>query len=112
MFWLIKNNFTFIMALFYKVFIIKERKSKHKSPIRNSDKITILALNGRQFRGDLECLSQVNGFRILTLEHMWQTLLRYAFTKKKFRPHDYVSAVADMKKYKIDIFLMDSFQYF
>ena len=92
MYWLIKNNFTFILASFYKAFIIKRRKSKHKSPIRNSSKITILALNGNKFRGDLECLSQVDNFRILTLESMWQTLLMHAFTNSKTGLAGYVNA--------------------
>ena len=43
MLWFVINNYTFVVALVYKAFIIKEMKSKHKSPIRNSDKITILA---------------------------------------------------------------------
>jgi len=96
MFWLIKNNFTFIMALFYKVFIIKEKKSKHKSPIGNSDKITILALSVNKFRGDTECLSQVNNFRILTIDNnMWQTMLVYYFMKKKIFPAVFMNAEDD-----------------
>jgi len=97
MFCLIKNNFTFIMALFYKVFIIKRKKSKYRSTIRDADKITILALNGSRFRGDLECLSQVNNFRILTMNNnMWQTLLVYCFmTKRKIFVYEYIKAEND-----------------
>ena len=107
-FWLIKNNYTFIIALFYKAFIIRRRKGKQKSPIMNSDKITILALNGNKFRGDLECLSQVNNFRILTLENMWQTLLMFAYAGEKVRMHDYINAEIGsniyLMKEKINIF--------
>jgi hypothetical protein len=96
MFWLIKNNFTFIMALFYKVFIIKGIKSKHKSPISNSGKITILALNVNKYRGDPECLSQVNNFRILTIDNnTWQTMLVYDFMKKKISPDAFINAEDD-----------------
>jgi len=108
MVWLIKNNLTFIMALFYMVFIIKRRKSKHKSSIRNSDKITILALNGNKFRGDLECLSGVENFRVLTMESMWQTILVYAFTRTKVGFSDYFHAETGsdiyLLKEKINIF--------
>ena len=90
MYWLIRNNFTFIIALFYKTFIFKGSKSRNKSQIKNSDEITILALNGNKFRGDLECLSQVNNFRILAFESMWQTILMYAFSKgTKIHAFDY-----------------------
>ena len=108
MVWLIKNNFTFIMALFYKVFIIKERKSKHKSPIRNSDKITILALTENKFRGDLECLAQVDNFKVLAFAYMWGSLLIYAFTNMKMYTIKYLSAEAGSDMYmlrnKINIF--------
>jgi len=108
MFWLVRNNCSFVVALFYKAFIIKERKSKHKSPIRNSDKITILALNGNKFRGDLECLSGVENFRVLTLESMWQTILMYAFTRTKVVFSDYMHAETGsdiyLLKEKINIF--------
>jgi hypothetical protein len=110
MLWLMENNYTFIMALFYKAFIIKRSKSKHNSPIRNSDKITILALNGSKFRGDLECLSQVNNFRILTIyNNMWQTMLVYYFMKKrKIYSYAFINAEDDSDigrcRNKINIF--------
>jgi hypothetical protein len=108
MLWFVINNYTFVVALVYKAFIIKERKSKHKSPIRNSDKITILALNGNRFRGDLECLSGVENFRVLTLESMWQTILMYAFTRTKVVLSDYIHAETGsdiyLLKEKINIF--------
>ena len=108
MLWFVINNYTFVVALVYKAFIIKEMKSKHKSPIRNSDKITILALNGNRFRGDLECLSGVENFRVLTLESMWQTILMYAFTRTKVGLYDHIRAETGsdiyLLKEKINIF--------
>ena len=108
MFWLIINNFTFIMALIYKIFIIKKIKSKHKSPIRNSDQITILALTSIKFRGDLECLAEVDNFRVLAFGHMWQSLLIHAFTNVKMGAVKYLSAEAGSDIYmwrnKINIF--------
>jgi len=108
MFWLITNNFTFIIALFYKIFIIKKIKSKHKSPIRNSDQITILALASIKFRGDLECLAEVDNFRVLAFSHMWQSLLIQAFTNVKMGTFKYLSAEAGSDIYmwrnKINIF--------
>jgi surface carbohydrate biosynthesis protein len=71
------------MALFYKVFIIKRMKSKANSLIANSDKITILALNANKFRGDPECLAQVDKFRVLTLDHIWETILLAALNNNK-----------------------------
>ena len=100
MYWLIRNNFTFIIALFYKTFIFKGSKSRNKSQIKNSDEITILALNGNKFRGDLECLSQVNNFRILAFESMWQTILMYAFSKgTKIHAFDYLNAETESNIY-------------
>lgn len=110
MFWLIMNNYTLVVALFYKAFIIKEKESKsgNKSIIKNNDEITILALNANKFRGDLECLVEVGNFKVLTLGNMWQTILMYAFTRKKVGVSEYVNAEAgsiiDTWKNKINIF--------
>jgi len=110
MFWLIMNNYTLVVALFYKAFIIKEKESKsgNKSIIKNYDEITILALNADKFRGDLECLVEVGNFKVLTLGNMWQTILMYAFTRTKVGLTEYVNAEAgsiiDKWKNKINIF--------
>ena len=45
MFWLIRNNYYFLIALFYKVFVIKRKRGRANSLTANSDKITILAIN-------------------------------------------------------------------
>ena len=108
MFWFIRNNYGFIIALFYKVFVIKRRKSKNKSSNMNSERITILALNSRKFRGDLECLAQVSKYRVLILENMWEALLLQAFTPKKIWLVEYMNAKAGNDIYvlreKINIF--------
>jgi len=110
MYWLIMNNCTLVVALFYKAFIIKEKESKsgNKSIIKNYDEITILALNADKFRGDLECLVEVGNFKVLTLGNMWQTILMYAFTRTKVGVTEYVNAgvgsIIDKWKNKINIF--------
>ncbi len=108
MYWLVKNNFTFIMALFYMIFIIKRKRSKIKSITKDAERITILALNPQNFRGDLECLAEVGKFRVLTFANMWQTSLLKAFTNRKIRLLEYINAKegSDIydKKRKIDIF--------
>jgi len=110
MYWLIMNNCTLVVALFYKAFIIKEKESKsgNKSIIKNYDEITILALNADKFRGDLECLVEAGNFKVLTLGNMWQTILMYAFARTKVGVTEYVNAEAgsiiDKWKNKINIF--------
>jgi len=108
MFWLIRNNFSFIIALFYMAFVIKRKQSENKSLNMNSERITILALNSSKFRGDLECLAQVSKYRVLILENMWETLLLQAFTTKKIQLTEYMNAKAGNDIYvlreKINIF--------
>jgi surface carbohydrate biosynthesis protein len=92
MYWLIRNNYSFPIALFYKVFIIKRKRGGINSFTANSDKITILAINANMFRGDLECLAQVDKFRVLTLDYTWETILWTAFTNKHIEAHEYLNA--------------------
>jgi len=101
MFWLIRNNYCYIMALFYKSFIIKEQKSKDNRMFTNSDRATILAINANTFRGDVECLSQVGNYRILTLNNNWQTLLMAAFTNKSIDAPEYFKAQVGDDMYEL-----------
>ncbi len=83
MFWLIRNNYYFPIALFYKMFIIKRMRGGISSLTANPDKITILAINANMFRGDLDCLAQVGTFRVLTLDYIWETILLVALNNNK-----------------------------
>ena len=94
MYWLIRNNFSFIIALFYMAFVIKRRKSENKALNMNSGRITFLALNSSKFRGELECLAQVSTYRVLALENMWETLLLHAFTSKSISLGECMNAKA------------------
>jgi hypothetical protein len=101
MYWLIRNNYSFPIALFYKVFIIKRKGGGINSLTANSDKITILAINANKFRGDIECLAQVDKFRVLTLDHKWEALLKGAFTSKRIVLIEYMNAGAADEIYNV-----------
>jgi len=108
MYWLIRNNYSFPIALFYKVFIIKRRKGRANTLNNNSYKTTILAINANMFRGDIECLAQDSKFRVLTLDNKWQAPLRAALTSKSIEILEYINAkvgsdIYNLKK-GIDIF--------
>jgi len=92
MYWLIRNNFTFTIAVFCKVFIIKRKRGGINSLTANSDKTTILAINSDKLRGDTECLAQISRFRVLTLDNRWETPIMAAFTSKKIRLVEYINA--------------------
>ena len=108
MYWLIRNNYSFPIALFYKVFIIRRKRGVINSLTANSDKITILAINANMFRGDIECLAQDSKFRVLTLDNKWQAPLRDALTSKSIEILEYINAKVGSDIYNlkrgIDIF--------
>ncbi len=92
--WLVRNNHHFVIALFYKIFAIKVKRDGSNFQAVVSGKITILAINADRFRGDLECLAQVNRFRVLTLDGKWGRTLMVAFTRKEIDVAEYINARA------------------
>ena len=83
-------------------------KNGNNSETAASEIITILALKSEKFRGDLECLSRVEKFRVLYLESKWEVPIIAAFTNKKIKGYKYLNAekgddIYELKR-KIDIY--------
>jgi len=73
---IVNNQYYYIAALILRIFITERLASGKNRAIysKSVNCITILALDCDRYRGDLELLASVPGFRILTIRQRWQVL--------------------------------------
>jgi hypothetical protein len=68
----------YVLVLIFRIFAIKERKKNGKDSLfftNAKNKKTILALDRKRYRGDLEALAENPEFRVLHISHEWQSIL-------------------------------------
>jgi len=116
--WLVRNSVFIVLIPLYRWLAIRERFENGKKSLvlfpQTKNKKKVLALSAEEYRGDLEVLASLKGFRIFTIDRKWQTRLITCFYSRNLQGqpgivarHYNANSISDPKIYEAKRFAQE-----